>query len=250
MSVLGRLLPLCLFVVVALLALPGAASAGSILEEGDANELAQSLAEATEEQGVCYGWAISVQDDDTGLETGDDIGSSQGPDQELSAGTTGCEKYVLLQGSVTYTSSSSESEDFASIQILSNLGNPPTTDELSDLGYDADKLMADDNDVQLANMVGALPQLVADHGEAPPVPFETEKRAEGVSGSPTNSPGSDFLRENAATLGLCILLILGGLAWLLFAIFSGRNEQRRRSRFDASGGATTSPGGSARKISP
>ena len=52
----------------AMLVVPVApAGAAPILDDGDATELANALAEATEEQGVCYGWEVVVQDDDGSL---------------------------------------------------------------------------------------------------------------------------------------------------------------------------------------
>jgi hypothetical protein len=209
-----------LVVTAALLVAPGAAPA-AILEPGDADELANQLAEATEQQGVCYGWVIRVSDP-TGVEDGDEIGSNRGPGQSV-ANQTACDKFVVLEAGVSYASEYSESEDDAAWRIDSNLAKPPTVQDLTDLGYEANDLLGDDNDLAILNATGALPAIVAERGEAEAVPFETERRAAGVGGEPTGDTGNDFLRENGTLLGLCALLMVGGLAWLL-AI----ERQRRR----------------------
>jgi hypothetical protein len=66
------------------LALPGVAHAYPFLDQGDAAELANELAEATDEQGICYGWQVSV-DDQSGGPSGTDVGSNFGPGQEIDA---------------------------------------------------------------------------------------------------------------------------------------------------------------------
>lgn len=206
----------------AALALAAAAPAGAAILAGpDANDLAQSLADATEVQGVCYGWRIGVRDP-TGTEDGPEIGSSAGPGEDVVPGQGDCGRYVVLAGDVIYTSEYEEAEDSAAWSIDSNLAKPPTVAELDDLGYTANDLLGDENDSTLINAVGALPQLVADHGEAKPVPFETAATPPGVSGEPTNSPGSDFLRQNGALLALCGVLAATGLFLLL------RDLSRRR----------------------
>lgn len=213
--------------VLALIALAVAAPAAQaqLLAPADAEELAQSLAEAKEDQDVCYGWQVSI-DDENGTVT-EDAGSSLRPGSAVGLTGPDCPRYVLLLGRVDYTSELSEAEDSASWAIDSNLGKPPTVGELSDLGHEASGLLGDEDDEVLANAVGALPLLVADHGEAKPVGFEPGNLPPEQAGKATGSTGNDFLREHWAALGLCVLLVLGGLAWLFAALQAGRTTRPR-----------------------
>ena len=153
--------------VVLVLALPARASAVPLLEPADGAELAQTLAEATEEQDVCYGWAIEVVDD-SGGPSGTDVGSSLGPGRRVDR--TRCPRWVELVGTVTYTSETSESEDSADAGVVGNLPRTPTLADLEELGYPTDRLIDDDNDEALVDMVGALPLLVAAGGRPPTFP--------------------------------------------------------------------------------
>ncbi len=202
---------------------PAAALATPVLDPADAAELAQSLADATEEQGVCYGWEIEV-DDASGGPSGPEYGSNLGPQQRFDLSQ--CPKYAVLVGTIVFTSDSSDSEDASRIEVRSNL--PGITQEsLDELGYGAnDSLVGDDNDTVLANMVGALPEIVADHGYAPPVPFETPAAPVEQQGAATGRPRlSDFLRQWGPALLICSLLLVGGAVWLVVGV-----EQRRRRR--------------------
>lgn len=201
-----------------LLLAPSSPVSAAILAPDDAAELANTLAEATEEQGVCYGWNISVNDYSGSGEDGPDVGSNLGPGRAVGAAEGGCEKWVVLTGSVTYTSDSSDSDDSAYWSIDSNLSDPPRSSELKDLGYDDGDLTGDKNDVTLINAVGALPALVADHGEAEPLPFEATTAPASEQGAPTGAPGSDFLREYGVMLALCGLILVGGLVWLVLSL--------------------------------
>ena len=195
-----------------LLAQAHPAAALPILLQEDADELAQTLAEATEEQDVCYGWQVQVTDY-SGSATGLDQGSSLGPGRPVGPP---CTRSVVLVADIVYTSELSESEDSVSWAIeASGIERPPTLRELGDLGYVADDLLGDNDDATLVNAVGALPGIVADHGEAKPVPFESERQAPDAAGRPTNTPGSDFLRENGAALGLFAVLFLAGALWFV-----------------------------------
>lgn len=234
MTVRALLVTIALAVVLLLLA-PSSPVNAAILAPEDATELANTLAEASAEQGVCYGWNISVNDYSGSGEDGPDIGSNLGPGRPVGAGSGDCEKWVVLTGSVTYTSDSSESDDSAYWSIDSNLSNPPRSSELKDLGYDEGDLTGDKNDVTLINAVGALPALVADHGEAEALPFETSTQPANVQGAPTNAPGNDFVREYGVMLALFGLILAGGLVWLAFGFFrtSARGGASSRSAPDA-----------------
>jgi hypothetical protein len=195
-----------------LMTAPAAANA-ALLEPADAAELAQSMADATDEQGVCYGWEIRVDDQGGYGGGGLEAGSNQGPGRPLDR--TQCPRYVVLQGTVRYVSESCDCEDAADISIDSNLSKPPTTDELDEVGPGAGDLLGDQDDIALINMVEALPLTVAEHGEAPYLQFESSSAPPAERGAPTNHPGvPDSLRERWPLLVLALLMIVGGLGWL------------------------------------
>ena len=221
-----RRILLAIAAVTALAAAPGAQAA--ILADEDAAELANALAEATFAQKVCYGWSFQVSDNWTGEEDGPEVGSNFGPRTPVDPSRPECaEGVVVLAGFITYTSEYSESEDSASWEIQSTLPDPPRIGQLEDLGYSTDDLLGEDNDLAIINPTGALPSLVAERGVAEPIPFETSAREPGVGGEPTNSPGSDFLRQNGSLLALSALLLVGGLLWLVLQLRQGRRAPTR-----------------------
>ncbi len=199
-------------VLLALAGLPGSAQAAPLLEDADAQELAQSLAEATEAQGVCYGYAVEVIDDSGEGPSGVERGSNRGPGQPLD--TAGCARWIQLTGTVIYTSEASDSEDSAQAAVDAR-GFDVDLGDLEDLGFDAADLAGENGDVVLANLVGALPVLAASRG-APPVEPELGTGSRAPNGDrPTGTIRPDWLGENFGLLILSLVVALGGLAWLL-----------------------------------
>ena len=207
----GSRVAACLLAGLLGIATPAPATASPVLDEADAVELAQALAEATAVQDVCYGWRVDLRDD-SGGPSGEDVGSSQGPDVALDPAA--CEKWVLLEGAIHYTSEASDFEDEAGMRIASNLTPAPTEADLRQLGV-AGSLTDEDNDVVLLNMVEALPLAVASNGQAPYVPFETAETPVAGQGEPTGTPGSDVLRQWWPLIVLCVLAILAGVVMLV-----------------------------------
>ncbi len=214
----------CAAVLAALVAAPAQAA---VLDPADAAELANSLAEATAEQKVCYGWSFEVSDFGSGAEDGPEVGSNLGPGRPVTPAEPDCARYVVLTGQISYTSETSEAEDSAFWTIESNLPDPPRIAQLEALGYSDGDLLGDDNDLAIINPTGALPALVAEKGVAKPVPFETARREPGVGGEPTGNQGNDFLRQNGSLLALCALLFLGGLIWLVRLTLQARRARPR-----------------------
>ena len=211
-----------LLIALALLAFPAGAQAG-ILTPEDAAEAANVLAEAQEEQDVCYGWQISND-----FDYAPDIGSSVGgPDRPLDLAQ--CQRYVLLTGNIHYACSSCEDSDSASVDVQSNLPSPPTKQGLADLGLDEGDLTGDNDDVTLVNMIEALPLLAAQSGAAPPVPVETPASVPAAD-TPTNKPGSDFMRESWLKLVFFVFLIVAGAWFWWYRRDAERKEQRRQER--------------------
>jgi hypothetical protein len=214
---------------IAVLAAPAAAT--PVLDEADSVELAQALAEATAVQDVCYGWQVDLRDD-SGGPSGDDVGSSRGPDVALDPAS--CERWVLLEGAIHYTAEASEFEDDAAVRISSNLTPAPTIADLRAFGVTG-SLTDEDNDVVLLNMVEALPLAVAGNGQAPYVEFETAQTPVAGQGEPTGTPGSDVLRQWWPLMVLCVLAILAGVVMLVgrlasFAAGRGPAAEPRQGR--------------------
>lgn len=189
-----------------------------VLAPEDAAELAQSLAEAQEEQDVCYGWRVTNNFDGV-----PDVGSGTGGPGAVMV-PSGCGLgYVQLEGYIEYACDSCESEDSASISISSSFPSAPTVKDLEGLGLKAGALTGDNDDTTLVNMVNALPLLVADRGLAPYVAYEQTTTVPATDRA-TNKPGSDVLRDTWIQLALFVGLILGGPGFYLY-----KRRQRRES---------------------
>jgi hypothetical protein len=202
------------------------AAPAQLLTPEDNVELAQSLAEATAEQDVCYGWQIQIRD--ASGPDALDAGSSLGPGRPLDLTNPRCARSVELVGEVVWTSELSESEDSAYYEIRSTLEKPPTPGELDALGYGPERLLDEADDEALANIVGALPVIVADHGEARPVAFAPGDLPPDQAGKPTGDTGNDFLREHGSLFWLSLLLLVGGLTWLVMSLTGAGEAARRR----------------------
>ena len=205
-----------------LLAGPAQAENPVLDPEGDA-DVAASLAEATEVQEVCYGYELTVYDQFTGQYDGQYGASSLGVG--IPAGDAGpCRRgRVVLVAEVQYTSQYSEAEDGARWRLDSTLPQL-TIDDVEDLGLSSGDLTDDaKSETTLLNAVLALPRLASEQADLPPVIAEPNTEALPADARPTNTPGSDWLRENGALLAFCVLLVLGGLGLLLSSFASVRS---------------------------
>jgi len=203
---LSALIALVLLIAVAS---PPTAAAGVLVDREDEVDLAQTLADAQEAQGVCYGWDIAVN----GV-PGDRGSSLDGSGVPLAVDR--CPKgYAILRAEVFYVCETCDGEDSASVTVDSNLAKPPTAQDLEQLGFSATDLVGEKDDQAVIDMTGALPLLVAEKGNAPYVAYEaaTDVPAEDKA---TNTPGSDLLRDRWPVLILCLLLIVAGPAYLLY----------------------------------
>jgi hypothetical protein len=210
-----------LLALIALLALgPGVARAGPILDPQDGVDLAQTLADAREEQDVCYGWEIEVDDGEAGtVET--DMGSSLGPDRPVDPAQ--CPRAVVLRGAITFTSETSEAEDSVdAFTIESTLPRPPTVEQIAALGLSQDRLLDDDSDVALTDMVNVLPLLVAEAGQAEYVPYEEPTTPPPAADRPDEGPSGDWIRMYWWLPVLGLLLVVGAVV-LIRSALSGRS---------------------------
>lgn len=192
------------------------AAAVPVLDAADATELAQALADATEDQDVCYGWKVTVYDYGGGGD-GIDQGSSLGVGQ--TAIQTQCPRYVVFEAYVTYTSSASESEDSASFDVTSNIPGAPTSADLRDNGISGGGLLGADDDQVVANATLLLPALMAEKGLAEPISLEANTQPLPASDRATGTPGSDWLRKYGAAVAVAALTLLGGLGWAAWIVF-------------------------------
>jgi hypothetical protein len=211
---------------------PQRLSPGPVLTGSDANDLASSLADAGSTQGVCYGWDVNVNDS-SGGPSGTDAGSSKDPNSTTPA--LQCPRYVILRANVNYTCNSCEAEDSASYSIQSNLPNPPTGQDLDNLGVGSSGMLENNNDNALINSVQALPLVVSDKGEARPVRAALIPKPPNSPDHPTGT-GSDNVHPSVLLLALGgALLIIGLLLWWM-----GRSKRRReRANAGAGPGAPT-----------
>lgn len=195
------------------------AGALPILEDADATELAQALAEATEDQDVCYGWNVRVTDFGGGND-GVDQGSSLGVGQPANApsNAAACPRWAIFEADITYTSAASESEDSASFTVRSNISGGPTSADLREAGISEGGLLGNNDDQVVANATLMLPALMAEKGLAPPIALEANTQPLPAADKATGTPGSDWLRKYGAALAVAVIFLVGGLGlavWVL-----------------------------------
>lgn len=201
-----------------------AAQIDPIFDPADAQDLADLLTEATEVQNICYGWVVQVFDQDTGADQRS-TGSNFGPVRPLENSGSSCPSRVEFTAEIVYTGSASDSEDSASWSVISS-PRGPDTDDLDRLRlFDENDLVGDDVDAAVARAVAALPQLAADAGIAPPLTAAPAGSPPSDVGTLADDPGSDYLRRAGGLLGFGVVLLLGGVAFAVFALRSSRAER-------------------------
>lgn len=215
---------------------------GVLLEAADRVELAQSLADATEETGVCFGHDLSLYDLEGG-NTGDEALSSAGPGVSVTDAAARnpalCPKGTLeLVVDVTYTSSSSESEDSAGFSLRSTVDGLLTSTARRDLvdltGISDDGLLGDEDDLVVRNATAALPLLV---GGTPPAAAATGTAAPNGDRL-TGSPGSDWMRAHGLGIAVAVGLLLLALA-LVIGGLTGRRQSGQPKRPGSGGSSPT-----------
>lgn len=186
----------------------GSASALPILDPEDAAEVVQELAEATEVQGICYGWDVTVNDA-AGTYSGVDLGSSRGVGVPAQA----CDRWMVFEAFLTYTSESSETEDSATFRVTSNVMGAPREQDLRVVGIDGDALLGVTDDLAIINAARALPALAAERGLVPPLVLERNNEDIPAVDRPSPGTGSDWTRNYGDHLLLSVLFMIGGLTW-------------------------------------
>lgn len=194
--------------------LPAPAGALPILESGDAEELVALLADATEAQDICYGWNVTIANEEAGSLLADS-GSGAGVDTRADEN---CDRWVIFRASLRYTSSSSEAEDSADFSVESNVPNAPTEFDLRAIGINGGRLLSDNDDLAIIDATSALPLLVADRGIAPAVELAPNVSALPAGDQATGAHGSDWTRANGAALAIAICLFVLAVVWALLAL--------------------------------
>jgi hypothetical protein len=205
-----------------LLAAPATASADVIFDPADAEDLAAVLAEAHKEQGVCYGWQVTVSDPYSG--TSESVGSNFGAGEPIPS--SNCTKTVRFTADITYTSESSEAEDSASYDVTSNPYGVTRAD-LDDLGIDFGGLTGEDPDVAIGNAVTALPLLAADKGLAKPLSAAPATGEAPADAQLTDNPGSDWWRNSGGMVIWALIVLAAGAVFAWFVLWSHRRQRRR-----------------------
>ena len=194
-----------------------AAAENPVLDAAGDDDLAAALAEAQDVQGVCYGYVLSVSDSDTGQFSGTFASSSAGTGQAASTATDCPNGTVELTARIDYTSSFSEAEDSAGWQLLSTVdGDLSIADVEAVTGASAQDLLDDGrSETALLNAVLSLPGLATERAGLPPVVLEENTEALPEGARATDTPGSDWLRQNGTLLALSVAAVVAGLVALL-----------------------------------
>lgn len=186
--------------------------------------LAESLAAASQQQGICYGWDVQLDSNYAPVPSSHEMGSNRGVGVDPRR-AAGCDRWVMASFGITYTSQDSESEDAASFSLQSSDDLGVDTGDLRRIGITEDKLLGERDVRTIYNAVAALPQLVAEAGEgqAPraqqPANFQLPENAR-LAGS----PGSDYLRNYGVLIVICAVVLAVGVGWLVYALRRARRS--------------------------
>jgi hypothetical protein len=190
-----------------------------------AQQLVSRLSTATQQQRICYGWQI-----DTGLiassqyagapappRLGLDLGSNLGAGIDPRTRPQECPRWVMFTADYSYSSSDDE---WTSVRpgIATNLAVPLGVNDLTTAGIVQSELLGDQANARLADAIGALPMIVAEKGAARPVPYAAAANV--PAGTEPSAPG----KGRYVAMGVAVLLILGGLAWIVATAVRSRRS--------------------------
>lgn len=150
-----------------------------------------------------------------GVESGSNFGVGVDP---RTVAPPACARWVVFKADYTYDS---VEDEWTSVDVAvdSNLARPPSTTDLTAAGITTSSLLGDDATARLADAIGALPMIVAEHGGAPAVPEATA--AAPPPGDQVASPGIG----RYVWMGLAIIMIIGGLLWIAVAAVRSRRQE-------------------------
>lgn len=189
-----------------------------ILEPADAAELSALLADATEVQGICYGWSVTIFNEDS-AEQINDVGSNLGPGQDAADDDEACPQHVTFTAEITYTSESGETEDYANFDILTNMPEAVDHRDLSRAGISNGRLLGENEDLAIIDAASAMPLIMAERGLAKALPLELNAEPLPDGDKATGEPGSDWARKNGAMVAVGVILLIVAITWALLARF-------------------------------
>ncbi len=173
------------------------------------NDTVPILRQAFESQGICYGWRLEEGYGDDVVSVGSNLG-----DGVPVEGNPRCPRWLEVVGDVTYTSASSESNDYAYVSVE---GSPDFDDVdliqvrngLARFDLDEDAFV-DDPGWAATRAAVTLPLLVAERELASPEPVDTAAPA--AAPARLADAGSDIWRDRSGwLLGAAGLLLLTAL---------------------------------------
>jgi hypothetical protein len=215
-----RTIVLLVVVLASAVVLAGTASGSQMIDDADAAELREEMSDATEQQGVCYQWSLNLDDQYTFQGGVQDQGDTTRPG--------GCANgTVVLTGNASYSCSTCESGDSASVslQAVGTSVVASSEDYLDGLGIDEDDLLDDEgDDVAWFNMVGGLPLMVSEQNPRIPVPEFDETIYPANDTVPTETPSAigDWFR----TYGWSVAFLLLGIgALVVFGLWIRKQRQ-------------------------
>ncbi|WP_229398951.1 hypothetical protein [Micromonospora okii] len=188
------------------------------------------LAQAAASQGICYGWRLENRSGSVvnlGSNLGDGVPAAENPS---------CPRWVEVAATVRYTSESSESQDYAYVEV-----NGSSDIDLADLyaienglgrfGLDSDAFV-DEPGWAVCRAAVSLPLLAAEAGLVEPAAARTGAPVATVG--PLPDAGSDLWRDRwgflLATAGLLLVAAL-----LVTVGFVQRGRQRSRPQTGPAG---------------
>lgn len=188
-------------------------------DEAERSDLIETMQDAADQQRICYGWQLEV-DDWSGNEGGRDeqrivprtiaAGASQNGD----LGAAGCSNTLEFVANVVYTSESSEIEDSASWYVL-GAG--------IDTGLNVSNArLINDPAAETAAAVLQLPLLAVDLHLAQPLRVEANETPLGNDEHLSGDPGSDWVRTNMSILIVLGLGLIGAVGLAISAFVSKR----------------------------
>jgi hypothetical protein len=161
------------------------------------------LQRSADAQGICYGWRLQG--------TGDEVvsvGSNLGDGVPVGQDPARCPRWVEVAAAVTYTSASSELEDFVVVQVNSSESQweYESGDGLTRLGLGDDAFL-DEPGWAICRAAVSLPLLMAEKGHVEPAPVATVTPT--APPSPLADAGSDFVRDRIGyVIGAFLLFVL------------------------------------------
>jgi hypothetical protein len=213
----------CLVGVGACVATTLGADNSTAIPAPDATERADTvtlLARASAAQDVCYGWRLR---DGYGDEV--NTGSNLGDGVPVQSDPVRCRRWIEVIADVTYTSASSELNDWAVLRVAAteDLATSGFVAGLDRLGVDPDAVV-DEPGWAVCRAAVFLPLLAAEAGLVPPEPTEAPEPT--VTPAALPDTASDLLRDRWPYLLGAVSLSLVTVVLLAIGWFERRHQRQ------------------------